>query len=126
MSNDFRRQPAGMKIAWSEDKAASACHRVRVYHPQTRTVVMHDVVHAAMLDASTLLSAPHVLHCPPDRGHPRAAFRDDVIAVAVDEAVDLGSLYFSSAGNDGTGYRFMSVGASAPTIICGKYLHAEG
>eukprot|EP00752_Nemacystus_decipiens_P009695 g8659.t1 len=34
------------------------------------------------------------------------AFRDGVIAVAVDEAVDSGSLHFSSAGNSGTGYRF--------------------
>ena len=32
-----------------------------------------------------------------------------MLAVAVDEAVDSGSLYFSSAGNDGNGYRFTSV-----------------
>eukprot|EP00752_Nemacystus_decipiens_P009696 g8660.t1 len=34
------------------------------------------------------------------------AFRDGVISVAVDEAVDSGSLYFSAAGNSNTGYRF--------------------
>lgn len=39
----------------------------------------------------------------------RPAFRDGVIAQAVDAAVDAGSLYFSSAGNDGTGWRFDSV-----------------
>jgi len=44
------------------------------------------------------------------RHYPRSpAFRDGVISVAVDEAVGSGSLYFSSAGNDGSGYRFTSV-----------------
>ena len=64
--------------------------------------------------AQTVMSRPRCsLHaddaCPPDSTHGSPAFRDGVIAVAVDEAVDSGSLYFSSVGNDGPGYRFMSV-----------------
>ncbi|CAN0435025.1 unnamed protein product [Pylaiella littoralis] len=44
-----------------------------------------------------------------DIGYPDApAFRDGVIAVAVDEAVDSGGLHFTSAGNTGNGFRFMS------------------
>ncbi|CAM9640288.1 unnamed protein product [Scytosiphon promiscuus] len=36
------------------------------------------------------------------------AFRDGMISVAVDDVVEAGSLYFSSAGNEGFGYRFTS------------------
>lgn len=41
----------------------------------------------------------------------RPAFRDGLVAVAVDDAVDSGSIHFTSAGNTGTGWRFMSVRA---------------
>ena len=68
---------------------------------------MYDVAHVAESDVSALLSAPHGLYCLPMPD--RSAFRDGVLAAAVDEAVGLGSLYFSSAGNRGNGYRFMSV-----------------
>ncbi|CAM9830974.1 unnamed protein product, partial [Pylaiella littoralis] len=36
------------------------------------------------------------------------AFTDGVVADAIDIIVDSGSLYFSSAGNNGMGYRFTS------------------
>ncbi len=47
------------------------------------------------------------------------AFRDGVISVAVDEAVESSSLYFSSAGNDGLGYRFTSVSAILSGVKAG-------
>lgn len=44
----------------------------------------------------------------------RPAFRDGAIAQAVDTAVNAGSLYFSSGGNDGLGWRFDPVRHSHP------------
>ena len=63
---------------------------------------MSDVKHPRVSPAFVIL----VLF---DRRFRSPTFRDGVASVAVDQVVDSGSLYFKSAGNSGTGYRFMSV-----------------
>lgn len=54
-------------------------------------------------------SPPAFDSLPPVPYAQRPTYRDGVIAVALDEAVDAGGLHFTSAGNSGFGYKFMSV-----------------
>lgn len=54
------------------------------------------------------------IYTPVLRG--RLALSDGVIAEAVAEAVDSGSLYFAAAGNYGTGLRFTSVSLGSAHI----------
>ena len=62
---------------------------------------------ASSLNPDIFFRAARPLLSPPYT-RKRPAFRDGVIADAVGAAVDSGSLYFSSAGNNGPGYRFAS------------------
>ena len=54
------------------------------------------------------------------RQNEEPGFRDGVISKAVDEVVEAGGLYFSSAGNYRNGYKFTAVSVSAVKAIIGK------
>ena len=106
LNRDSRQQPAARKITRRNmTRRLYLTEFITLTHVQLWTV--YETTDIAKLGAWPF--CPHHTAFDPPSHHNRPAFSDGVISVAVDEAINLGSLYFTSGGNNGFGYRFTSV-----------------